>query len=305
MFLVKLGKISLHERTNQLCMKSTSHLLVTIYTPESKLKQPLKLVREMWKDMLASRELARRLFVRDINAKYRKSILGFFWVFIPPVMTAFGLVAAKRAGVVNIEETELPYAAYVMLSMTLWQTFVEALNGPIVAVHQARPLLAKINFPREALVLAKLGEVGFNFAIKLIFIVCLFIYYRIQISVSLLLAPVALLNLIVLGTGIGLLLSPLGALYDDVQKVLTMIIAPWLLITPVIYPVPEGSWFGVVVGLNPVTPLLVTVRQLATSSVLTLSEGFWWSSAFGFICMYLGWVLFRLSMPYIVERMNA
>lgn len=276
-----------------------------VYGPNSELRHPMLLLRAMARDLLVSRELAWRLLVRDISAQYRQSLLGLMWAFIPPVVTALGLIAAKNSGVVNIGETDLPYAAYVMFSMALWQTFVESLNGPILAVNQAKPMLAKINFPREALILAKLGEVGFNFAIKLIFIVGLFIWFKIPVTLSVLLAPVALLHLVVLGTGIGLLLSPLGALFGDVQKILTMIVSPWLLITPVIYPVPQSGWFKVIVNLNPVTPLLVTVRELATTGMLTEVGGFWGASALAFGSLLLGWVLYRLAMPYIVERMSA
>ncbi len=256
-------------------------------------------------DLLASRELAWRLLVRDISAQYRQSFLGVMWAFIPPIMTAMGLIAAKNSGVLNISETDLPYAAYVMFSTALWQIFVEALNGPVVAVNQAKPMLAKINFPREALILSKLGEVGFNFGIKLFLIIGLFIWFKIPVTASIVLAPVALIHLVVLGTGFGLLLSPLGALYNDIQKVLAMIVAPWLLITPVMYPVPQEGWFRMIVALNPVTPLLVTTRELATTGVLTETSGFWWSSTLAFGCLIFGWLLYRLAMPYIVERMSA
>ena len=111
----------------------------------------------MWRDLLASRELAWRLMVRDIKAQYRQSFLGIFWAFIPPIVTAVGFTMASDAKVLNVGVTDLPYPAYVMFSMTLWQTFVEALNSPIQAVNAAKSMLAKINFPREAIILAKLG----------------------------------------------------------------------------------------------------------------------------------------------------
>ena len=220
-------------------------------------------------------------------------------------MTALGLVFARNTGVVNIGETALPYPAHVMFSMALWQTFVEALNGPIVAVNGAKSMLAKINFPREALVLAKLGEVAFNFGIKLILIVGLFLWFQMPVTGAVILAPVALVHLVLLGTGIGLLLAPLGALYGDVQKVLPMIMMPWLLLTPVIFEAPESGLFGTIVRLNPVTPLLVTTRELATTGVLTQTAGFWWASGLAMVLAVLGWMLYRLAMPFIVERMSA
>ncbi|MGA7952686.1 MAG: ABC transporter permease [Gloeobacterales cyanobacterium] len=276
-----------------------------VYNPESAIRHPLLLFKEMWRDLLASRELAWRLLVRDISAQYRQSLLGVFWAFVPPIVTALGLVLARNTGVVNIAETDLPYPAYVMFSMALWQTFVEALNGPITAVGQAKPMLAKINFPREAIVLAKLGEVFFNFGIKLILILGLFLWFRIPFTWSILLAPVALFHLVMFGTAIGLLLAPIGTLYGDVSKVLPLIISPWLLLTPVIYPVPKGGWFGEIVNLNPVTPLLVTIRELATTGIVSDPMGFWAMSGIALVGLLVAWVMYRLAMPFIVERMSS
>jgi len=60
--------------------------LVTVYTPESPLRQPRKFVRELISDLWGSRELAWRLFVRDLRAQYRASLLGYLWVFLPPLV---------------------------------------------------------------------------------------------------------------------------------------------------------------------------------------------------------------------------
>jgi lipopolysaccharide transport system permease protein len=276
-----------------------------IYTPESRIRHPKQLLQEMVRDLLASRELAWRLLVRDISAQYRQSLFGVLWAFFPPIITALGLVVAKNAGAVNIGMTEIPYPAYVMFSVSLWQTFVEALNGPLAAVGGARSMLAKINFPKEAIILAKLGEVFFNFGIKLIFIFGLFLWFHIPVTWSVFLAPVALIHLVILGTAIGLLLAPLGTLYGDVGRVIPLIVTPWMLLTPVIFPVPKQGWFSVVVSWNPVTPLLVTIRDLATSGVVSDPTGFWLVSGLSFVLLFVAWILYRLSMPFIVERMSS
>lgn len=282
------------------------YLSEVIHTPESSLRHPMQLFRDMGRDLLASRELAWRLMVRDISSQYRQSFLGILWAFLPPLITAAGLTLASQAKVLNIAQTALPYAAYVMFSMTLWQTFVEAVNGPIQGVTASKAMLAKINFPREALVLSRLGQVGFNFAIKLILIVGLFIWFKIPVTGSVLLAPVALIHLIALGTAIGLLLTPLAALYDDVTKGLTLILGAWLFITPVIYPPPADGLFATLVRLNPVTPLLVTTRELAAEGgVISDPQGFWIASLIAIIGLLLSWLIYRVTMPFVIERMSA
>ena len=278
---------------------------IIVYTPESRLRHPVVLFREMGRDLLASRELAWRLLMRDIKAQYRQSFLGIFWAFLPPIVTAVALLVAKDVGAINVGETAIPYPAYVMFSMALWQTFVEALNGPVAAVGAAKPMLAKINFPKEALILAKLGEVFFNFGIKLILIVALFVWFQIPVSGMVILAPVALIHLVGLGTGIGLWLSPLGALYQDIGRAIPLVMTPWLLLTPVIYPPPRTGWFSVLVNWNPVTPLLVTVRDLATVGRVSEPAGFWWASGLMVVLLLSGWLFYRLAMPFIVERMSS
>jgi len=225
-----------------------------VHTPDSLLRRPRYLLWSMWRDLLASRELAWRLMVRDISAQYRQALLGVMWAFIPPIAMALGFTLARDANVFTVGETDIPYPAYVMFNTALWQTFTDAATGPVQAIIQAKPMLARVNFPREAIVLAKLGEVGFNFAIKLILIVALFLYFRVPVGWSVILAPVALVHLILLGVLVGVLLAPIGVLYQDVSKSLNMVMGFWLFLTPVIYPVPTEGAFGVLVAWNPVTP---------------------------------------------------
>lgn len=276
-----------------------------VYHPKSRMRDPITLFKDMGRDLLASRELAWRLMVRDISAKYRQSFLGIFWAFIPPIVMATGFTLAKSGGVVNVGNTDIPYPAYVMFSMTLWQTFVEALNGPIQAVTAAKSMLSRINFPREALILAKLGEVFFNFGIKLILIIGLFIWFQIPVTWSIVLAPVALIHLIILGSFIGLLLAPIGALYRDFSMGITLATSFWLFLTPVVYPIPSDGIFGSIVKLNPVTPLLVTTRELATTGLISNPSGFWVASLIAVIGLLFAWIIYRLAMPYVVERMSS
>ncbi|MBV8884339.1 MAG: ABC transporter permease [Chroococcidiopsidaceae cyanobacterium CP_BM_RX_35] len=276
-----------------------------IYTPESQIRHPLKLFRDMKRDLLASRELAWRLLVRDINAQYRQSFLGIAWAFIPPILTAAGLTFAKNTGIINISNTDLPYPAYVMLNMTLWQTFVDALNSPIQGVVESKQMLVRINFPREAIILAKLGQLFFNFAIKLLLIIGLFIWFKISVSWTIILAPVALIHLIILATFIGLMLAPLGGLYIDISKGLLLATGFWFFLTPVIYPVPKSGTLEMLVKLNPVTPLLVTTRELATTGVISDPQSFWIASIFAITGLLVAWIVYRLAMPYVVERMSS
>lgn len=282
-----------------------SNYAETVYTARSELRQPGRLVAQMGRDLLASRGLAWRLMIRDISAQYRQSVFGIAWAFLPPIVMAAGFTLAGNAKVINIAATPLPYTAYVMFSMVLWQTFVEALNGPVTAVMNARQMLARVNFPREAIVLGKLGEVVFNFGIKLVLIIAIFVWYQMPVTPAALLAPVALLSLILLGTFFGLLLAPLGVLYHDVTQGLTVVTGLWLFLTPIVYPVPERGTFATIVKLNPVTSLLVTIRELATTGIVSDPKRFFIVTIVTILGLFVTWVIFRLAMPFAIERVSS
>jgi lipopolysaccharide transport system permease protein len=187
----------------------------------------------------------------------------------------------------------------------LWQVFAESLNGPLTVVTSTAPLLSRINFPRESIILAKLGEVLFNLAIRLILVVAVFIWFQIPVSWITLLAPLALAQLILLGTTLGLFLTPACTLYQDLGRALTVFLGVWVFLTPVVYQVPRGGVFGAIVNFNPVTPLLVTTRELASGGTVSDPFGFFLVSALTLAALLPAWAAYRLAMPFVVERWSS
>ena len=107
------------------------------------------------------------------------------------------------------------------------------------------------------------------------------------------------------GMMISLLLIPLALLYGDVQRMLTMTVSLWFFVTPVIYPTPTSGLAALVTKVNPVTPLLVTVRQLLTGGGLTHLGPFLTVVAITTVFSLLGWIVYRLAMPYLIERIGS
>src|SRR3990172_4011301 len=243
--------------TNQNSTEDSKPLQERIYTPESKILHPLFLFREMWQDLLASKELTWQLLIRDISAQYRQSLLGIVWVLLTPLATAGIFILLKKQAILNVEDTGMPYAVFALIGITLWQTFVESINAPLKALTAARPMLAKIKFPYEALILAGAGQVLFNFGLKLLIIALVFLFFKIPLTIGLFASTFAIVMLILLGLFIGLLLTPLGALYTDISRGLVIATHLWFFITPVIYPPLSTFPFNLLATVNPVSPVLL------------------------------------------------
>jgi lipopolysaccharide transport system permease protein len=279
-------------------------LPVTIYSPESPLRHPGQFVRAMFRDLMASRELAWRLFVRDTSAQYRQSVLGYVWAFLPPLVASLPFVFLNSQGVVKMADTGIPYAAYAMVGTLIWQVFVDALNSPLRTVTAAKTMLVRINFPREAILLSGLGQVLLNFLIRLLLLVAVFMWFKITPPATVLFFPIGILALVIVGFMIGVVLTPLGILYSDVQQSLPIITLFLMFLTPVLYAPPKTGLAATVARWNPLTPLVVSTRDWLTTGASAHLFSFFAVSIFALVLLFAGWIIYRLALPHIIARIG-
>jgi lipopolysaccharide transport system permease protein len=102
-----------------------SHTSEVIYTPH--VHSGLSVWGEMGRDLIRSRELIWRLVLRDLSARYRQSVLGYFWTVTPTIVTVVIFSYLNRLRILPIGETEIPYPCYVLLGLTVWQLFASGL----------------------------------------------------------------------------------------------------------------------------------------------------------------------------------
>ncbi|CDH43060.1 ABC transporter permease [Candidatus Contendibacter odensensis] len=282
-----------------------SEPIVTVYTPDSSLANPITMVRDMFRDLFKGRELAWRLAVRDIRAQYRQAFLGMLWAFILPLANTVTWVFLSGAGIIKVAETALPYSVYVFTGTMLWAIFMDAMNAPLQQTNQARSMLAKLNFPREALLVSGIYQTLFNTGIKIGLLLGALLVMGINPGWGLLLFPLGLLSLILVGTAIGLLITPIGMLYTDIGRALPLLMQFLMYLTPVLFPIPKEGWVATVFQINPLTPLILTSRDWLTGFSPDFMGYFWAVNGAAFLLLLLVWVAYRLAMPILIERMSA
>jgi len=259
----------------------------------------------MLTDLKASRGLAWRLFVRNISAQYRQSLLGYLWAFIPLIFTTMIWIFLNSQQIIDVGDPGMPYPLFILTGTVLWQTFADALESPLRLLTESKTMLTKVNFPREALILTSVGLVVFNFLIRIVLLIVIFAWYKVLPPTTIFLVPFGVFSLILLGLMIGLLLTPLGILYQDVGRAIAIGLQAWFFLTPVIYPVPQASWAASLIKLNPVTPLLYTTREWLTTGESTQLFGFLWVTSLSLTMLFVGWVLYRIAMPHLISRISA
>jgi lipopolysaccharide transport system permease protein len=280
-------------------------LPVRVYTPEPLLGHPLILIRNMARDILAGRELAWRLFIRDLSAQYRQTFLGYIWAFLPPLVASMTFIFLNSQGIVNIDTGGIPYPAFAMMGTLLWQVFVDSLMSPSNSINGAKSMLAKINFPREAILMGGFYMVVFNFLIRLILVVGVMLYWRIPVDTGLLFFPIAMFGLLIAGFACGLAITPVASLYGDVSRAIPMIAGFWMLLTPVVYPARTEGLAGILAMWNPVSPLITTARESLTAQSFTLLVPFCVITLAAIVATFFGLLAFRISMPHLIARMGG
>jgi lipopolysaccharide transport system permease protein len=285
--------------------QSEAPVVVTVYTPESPLREPRRFLWEMFRDLRASRELAWRLFVRDTSAQYRQSILGYVWAFLPPLVASMPFVFLNSQGVVAIEGTSIPYPAYALIGTIIWQVFGDALNSPLKTVTSAKSMLVRINLPREAILLSGLGQVIFSFLIRLVLLTIVFVWFKIVPPVTVLLFPIGVFALILVGFTLGLALTPVGLLYNDVQQTLPIATMFLMLLTPVIYPPPQTGLAATVTGWNPLSPLIIVTRDWMTTGDAAQIAAFTFITVVAIVLLFAGWIIYRLALPHVIARLGG
>lgn len=256
-------------------------------------------------DLAAGRELAWRLAVRDIRAQYRQAFLGLLWAFIIPLANAVVWIFLNGSGIISVADTSIPYPVYAFSGTMLWAIFMESMNAPLQQVNAAKGMLTKLNFPREALIVSGLYQVLFNAAIKLVLLLGILLLFGINPGWQIVFFPLGIVSLLLIGTAVGLLITPVGLLYTDVGRALPLLMQFLMFVSPVVFPVPGSGWAATLFHLNPLTPVILTCRNWLTGVISPELGSFLLVNLAAFVLFIAVWGIYRLAMPILVERMSA
>ena len=262
----------------------------------------------MWHDAFCaqSRDLAWRLFVRNISAQFRQSLLGYFWLFFPPLVNSAVFIFLNSQGIVTIPDTGVPYPVFVLLGNLLWQGLIMLMQAPVQGINREKGLLTKLNFSREALLVASFLEGAAMALIPLVAIPVILFIFKIPIGMTLLAAPVGIFGLFLFAFAIGVFLTPIGTLYQDIGRAIPVVARFWMFVTPVVFALPkEPGLTRTLLTLNPATPFIETTRDLMLGQMPDLLPLFLVYSLLSAVLLLFGLIVYRLAMPIIVERMSA
>lgn len=248
-------------------------------------------------------ELTRNLASRDVETRYKHSLLGLYWAIINPLVTAaiFGFIFGV---IFHVSTKPIPYVVFYLAGLTFWNFFANGIMSAVGSVSGNAALLAKIYFPRVVLptasILARFIDFLFSLGVFIIFI----LIYRVPVHWTSLWLPAILLIQIFFTMGIGYMVAALNVLYRDMTQLMGLLLMVWLYFSPVIYrlsAVPKT--LQTLLLIDPMGTIIEMERNVIFTGRILYPEYLWVAVAWTGVVFLGGLALFKRVEPMFAEVM--
>lgn len=252
------------------------------------------------KSIFKYKELLFNLALRNLKIRYARTMLGFLWVIIQPLLHLFIFIILFKQ-FLNIDTGNIPYPLFALIGVATWNFFsFQAAQGS-AALIEFQHIITKIFFPKIIIHLSKTLEALVDFLIMLLIAFCLMLYYGISPSIYIISLPIFLFIGMYSALAISLFVSIITIRFRDFQFLLQYLLNLFLWITPVAYPstiIPE-SWRWIYY-LNPIAGVVDGVRWSILGGNTSLIQ-FIPSFMVTFILFIMSYIYFKKKEMQIVD----
>ena len=210
------------------------------------------------------RGLIQSLVARELKARYRGSVLGFFWSFINPLLLLLIYSFVFKYFLPRSGEDLPHYEVFMFCGILPWTWFSSSLLESSGVLIYGGNLIKKVLFPAEVLPIVTVLANMVHFFLGLPILAGFILYDRLAIDLAgLAWFPVVVLVQLVLTLGFALILSALTVHFRDLRDILSNLMTFWFFATPIIYSYmmmePKVMRF---LNLNPFTHLAITYQEI-------------------------------------------
>jgi ABC-type polysaccharide/polyol phosphate export permease len=202
---------------------------------------------------------------RELKARYRGSVLGFFWSFVNPLLllliyTFIFTVVMPGARGAGLE----PFSLFMFCGILPWTWFSSSLLESSNVLIAGGNLIRKVLFPAEVLPIVSVlaGLVHFLFGLPIL--AAFFVYYGVPVTATdLMWLPVVIVVQLMLTLGLALMVSALTVHFRDLRDLLVNLMTLWFFATPIVYPLSQApERVRRLLNFNPFTHLAVAYQQV-------------------------------------------
>ena len=264
-------------------------------------------VEERW---LVNLNLLLTLVRRDLEARYKGSILGNLWPLVNQLSQlliytyVFSIVLQVKLNLQGLpSDSKLTFGLWLFAGLVPWLAFTGGLTQAAASVIGQPNLIKKVVFPLSLLPLVPIFSTFIESTFGLIALIAMVGLLTQQLHLTLLLLPVVWLPQLLLTAGLGYFTSGLTVFLRDIPQSLGVILNLWFYLTPIVYPVdkiPE-QWQFLVFWCNPLTAIAEVYRDLILTGKITHWMELGIASITSTIIFYIGYKVYRKLRPAFAD----
>ena len=259
-------------------------------------------LHELWQ----YRDLIVMFVKRNFTVLYKQTILGPAWIILNPLITTI-IFNVVFGGMANMPTDGVPGFLFYMAGNTLWTFFANCVNNTANTFVTNSQIFGKVYFPRLTMPVSQVLTSLINFFIQAAMYLIFWIYFLatgsgIHFTLWLLAIPFVILEVMLLGLGVGIIVSSLTTKYRDLAIAVGFGVQLWMYASPVVYPLSmleSSPRLKVLVQLNPMTSPIEIFRMATLGTGTVTTFGIVYSLVFTAAALVLGVVLFTI-IPLIV-----
>ncbi len=242
--------------------------------------------------------LLQNLIVRDLKVKYRRSVLGFLWSILNPLLMMLVITAVfQNIFRVNIEN----FPIYYLTGSLIFNFMSEATSLAMVSVLSSAPLIKKVYIPKYIFPLEKCLFAFVNMLFSSVAVIIMFFVLHFKLTWTALLFFVPMIFTLIFSIGLGLILSAADVFFRDIGHLYSVWITAWMYLTPVIYPM-ETVTDGMkdVMKFNPMYYFVDYFRQVVMYNNIPGFDFNLICIGFSFGFLLLGLLIFKLKQDKFI-----
>lgn len=220
-----------------------------------------------WKELVEYRDLFYFMVWRNIRTRYAQSVLGVGWALIQPIVTmlVFTVIFGRVA---KVDSNGVPYAIFSYAALVPWTYFANSITDGSASLVTNANMLRKVYFPRIILPFASVAARILDFAIALVFLTALMLWFRYSPTWNVLALPLLAIILVLAAAGLGFWLTALAIQYRDINYAMNFIVQLLMYAAPVVYPttlIPQAvqPWYA----LNPMVGVIEGFRSALLGTI--------------------------------------
>lgn len=252
-------------------------------------------LKEVWQ----YRDLIWLFTKRSFVLTYKQTVLGPAWLLISPFITSV-IYSIVFGDIANLGPEGIPQLLFYMCSNGIWTYFSSCVSGNATTFTANAGVFGKVYFPRLTTPISNVISAIIRFFIQMMLTGIFFVYYLFNDAITpnwgaWWVIPLVVVQLGVLGMGIGIIISSMTTKYRDLSVLVGFGIQLWMYATPIVYPLSqiEGGFMRTALMINPVTAPIEVFRYAFLGQGSISVESLCLSVAITLICLLFGIMIFN------------